>query len=932
MLHRLRRLLIAVTAAILPLSAIVAASLSGYVKDTADEPLIEATVRLLRAKDSTFVKGTTTDVNGKFSLDVAPGRYIVQTTYIGYIPSTVNVRMTSSAKRLDTITLRESSIMLQEAVVTGVMTEIKAKEDTVEYNAGSYRTQPNAVVEDLLKKLPGVEVASDGSITAHGKTITKILVDGKEFFSDDPKVASKNLPANMIEKLQVVDRKSDLARMTGVDDGEDETVINLTVKPDMKNGWFGTVGGGYGTDSRYQGAFNINRFWNGNQISFIGNANNTNDLGFSDGNGNRFRRFGGNNGINTSQSFGINFNVGKEDKFRVGGDVMYSHSDQDNRSTRNRQYLFTDSTSYYNSASTSRDRGHNLRGDFRVQWNIDSFKSLEFRPNFSLNFNHSQSQDSSLTMAGDAARSLVNRSLNTGDTRGSSFEFGGQLIYNHKFRSHPGRSFSTQLRYNLSNVNEDESTYAWNRFYMLGDSIDLYDQFSDNHRWNNRVQGRITWTEPLGNVKNGRFITAAYRINYQWSNSDKLVYDHPVAWPDGPTGNPEIDYTQSIFNETLSNKFRNEFFSQELQIGFKQVRPSYTIDVGAALSPSMQKSRDLVNSERNIDDRWVWNVAPYLRYRYKMGRNRSMRIDYRGRTSQPSITQLQPVADQSDPLNITVGNPDLKPTFSHNLRLHFNDFNAEAQRSIFLFVDARMTQNDIISKTTFNEATGGRTTTYTNVNGIWNARIGNMISFPFRNRNWQFTNDFFTFMSSGVGFNNEERNRSNNFRINESFALAFRPENYEIELRPYYGLQYTHNSLPASGNQTVHSYGGVINGSVYTKWGVSFNTDISYTGTTGYSAGYDQDQWMWNATISYEFLHNRAATVALKAYDLLQQRKNISRSVTANYIDDTSYNSLTRYFMLTFTYKFNTFGAGKQPEDMNRDFMRRGPGPRPPRR
>lgn len=908
------------------------ASLTGIVKDSSDEPLIEATVRLLRVRDSSFVKGTTTNLAGRFSLDVSPGKYILQATYIGYHPANVNVTMTGAAKRLEPIVMRESSIMLSEAVVTGVMTEIKAKEDTIEYNAGSYRTQPNAVVEDLLKKLPGVEVGSDGEITANGKTITKILIDGKEFFSDDPKVASKNLPANMIDKLQVVDRKSDLARMTGVDDGEEETVINLTVKPGMKNGWFGTVGGGYGTDQRYQGAFNINRFWNGNQVSFIGNANNTNDLGFSDGNGNRFRRFGGNNGINTNQSLGINFNVGKDEIFRVGGDVMYSHSDRDNRTTRNRQYLFPDSTSYYNSASASRDRGHNLRADFRVQWNIDSFRALEFRPNISLNFNRSESVDSSTTLAGDLARTLVNRSLNIGDTDGNSFEFGGELIYNHKFKSHPGRSFSAQLRYNLSNVHEDENSYSLNRFFLLDDTKDLYDQYSDNHRWSNRVSARLTWTEPIGNVKNGRFLTAAYRFSYQWSNSDKLVYDHPVEWPDGMDGEPVIDYSSQVFNSELSNKFRNEFISQEIQAGFKQVRPTYTIDVGAALTPSMQRSRDLVNSARNIDDRWVWNVAPYLRYRYKLGRNRSMRINYRGRTSQPTITQLQPVADVSDPMNITVGNPDLKPTFTHNLRIHFSDFNVDAQRSIMLFGHVQFSQNSIISKTDFNNETGGRTTSYTNVNGIWNARVMNMISFPFRNRNWQFSNHAFVNFASNVGYNNNQYNRSNNIRFNESFSLAFRPANYEIEIRPYYGIQYTHNSLPSSDNPVVHTYGGVINGSVYTKFGLSFNTDVSYTGSSGYAAGFDNNQWMWNATLSYEFLKNRSATVALKVYDLLQQRKNIQRSVTANYIDDTSYNSLTRYFMLTFTYKFNTFGLGGQPEDRNREFMHRGPGGPPPHR
>ena len=307
-----------------------AGNIFGKVVDSEKEPLIQASVRLLAAKDSAYIKGGATNEQGRFRINnVKSGKYILQATYVGYEPTYKNITVGADNLRVGEIVMNESSIMLKETTVIGVKTPIKVMEDTVEYNADTYKTQPNAVVEDLLKRMSGVEVSSDGKITAHGKEVTKILVDGKEFFSDDPTVASKNLPANMIDKLQVIDRKSDLARLTGVDDGEDETVINLTVKKGMKNGWFGTVDAGYGTDNRYKGIFNVNRFWNDNQITFLGNFNNVNEMGFADGGGN-FRRFGGNNGINTSQAFGVNFNVGNKEIFRVGGDVMYSHSDRDN--------------------------------------------------------------------------------------------------------------------------------------------------------------------------------------------------------------------------------------------------------------------------------------------------------------------------------------------------------------------------------------------------------------------------------------------------------------------------------------------------------------------------------------------------------------------------------------------------------------------------
>ncbi len=909
-----------------------AATVRGIVNDVAGDGLPNATVNLLSARDSSYVKGVATNLNGRFALSgVRSGKYILSVSYLGYNPNYTDVTVGSADVKLPAITLVESSVMLKEATVVGVKTPIKVMEDTVEYNADTYKTQPNAVVEDLLKRLPGVEVGSDGKITANGKEVTKILVDGKEFFSDDPKVASKNLPVNMVDKLQVVDRKSDLARITGVDDGEDETVINLTVKKGMKNGWFGAAEAGYGTDDRYQVSYNINRFWNDNQITFIGKANNTNDLGFTDGNGNRFRRFGGDRGINTSQSFGVNFNVGNKEIFRVGGNVLYSHTDQDTRKLQNRQYLFPDSVSYTESGSKTRDKGHNVRADFRMEWKPDSLNTFDFRPRFSFNQNNSTSIDSTLTMAGDPMRSLVNRSFNTGNSEGTSWEFSGNLIYNRNSKFRKGRSFSLNARYQFSDVNEDENTYSHNRFYLLkdylnNDSIDVYDQYSDNHTWSNYVQARLSWTEPLGNVKNGRFLTFSYRMSYKWNNADKMTYDRAVTFPDGVDGNPFISQ-ELQFVDSLSDQFRNHFFNQDIRLGFKQVKPNYTLDAGISLVPSMSESRNLLNSAKNIDSRWVWNVAPFLRYRYKFSKTRSLMVNYRSRSSQPSMTQLQPVIDYSNPLRVVVGNPNLDPTFTHYMRMRFQDFNPENQRSIMLMADASIAQNSIVSRTSYNPETGGQTTTYDNVNGVWSLRVMNMVSMPLRNKAFTFSNHFFGMLNHNVGFNNGLRNTSSG--LNESQGLAWRPDNVELEIRPYYNLQQTWNTQ--SSSSTLHRYGGYFNGTYYTPFGIVLASDVSYNGSSGYASGFDSNYWIWNASVSYQFLKDKSATIAVKVYDLLQQKSSVTRTVTANYLDDTYYNSLNRYFMLTFTYKFNTFGKGNEPA--SRTGRRYGPphGAPPPR-
>lgn len=904
-------------------------NVSGVVVDAEGEPMIRATVRLLNQADSSSVKGSLTDDDGAYKItDIKGGKYILETSYVGFDTYTQNIEVKKSVK-LDPIVLRENAALLKDITVTGIKTPIKVMEDTIEFNADSYKTQPNAVVEDLLKRLPGVEVGSDGKITANGKSVSKILVDGKEFFSDDPTVASKNLPVEMVDKLQVVDRKSDLARLTGVDDGEEETVINLTVKKGMNQGWFGNVEAGYGTDNRYKGTFMINRMWDGNQLTFLGGANNVNDRGFGMGGMSGFRRFGGFNGITTSRFLGVNFNIGNEEIFRVGGDVSYSYSNQDTRNKLNRQYLFTDSTSFENSRTNTLDRSNSITGNFRMEWKPDSFNTLDIRPTMSVNFNHSNSDNFSETFAGvggnmDAMGQQVNKNTKLEENKGTSWNLGTRIIYNHNVKSHRGRSFSFMGNFNTSNTREKSNTLNEIIYYLLDRDPDMFDQYQDNHTWNNNVSTRLSWTEPLGDVKKGNFLTISYQFSYRWNNADQIVYDRKL--PDGYTSYDYLTPQQQAMLfvlgsvstdekvDSLSNQFRNNYMNQDIRIGYRHVTKKSNLDVGISLMPQMTQSTDILNSAKSLPERWVWNYAPYLRYRYKMSNSRSINIDYRGRSSQPSISQLQPVPDYSDPLNVIQGNPNLLPSFNHNLNFRFQDFNMEAQRSIMLMLRASMTQNSIMSKVTFDPTTGGRTTTYENVNGIWNVNAFNMISFPLKNKSFTLNNFFNVSYSRNVGFNNGIKNNSDNFGLGESIGFAFRPDNLELELRPNYRLQYTRNSVQTTQNRTTHDFGGSFNFTYYAPFGLVLHTDLTYTAMRGYGSGYDTNEWMLNADISYQFLPSRALTLAISGRDLLDQRSNVSRTVTANYIQDNMYNTLSRYFMVSLTYTFNTFGKGQEPE------------------
>ena len=895
-----------------------AGDIVGRVLDAKDDsPLGQCTVKVFNMTDSSYVTGTTTGDNGEFTVKgVHIGRYSVQFSFIGYATQSRGVRITPRRRTADAgiIYMKEDGILLKETTVLGAKTEIVVKEDTVEYNADAYRTQPNAVVEDLLKKLPGVEVDNDGKITAHGKEVKKILVDGREFFSEDPKVASRNFPVDMIDKLQIVDRGSDLARLTGVDDGDDETVINLSVKKGMNNGWFGNVEGGYGTDDRYMVNGIVNRFWNGNQMTVIVNANNTNNTGYSDMGG-HFRKYGGNNGINTSQSAGINFNVGNGEKVRVGGDVMYSHNDKDVIEKLNREYIFDDSTSYFMKNRISRDKGHDFRAEFRMKWEIDEYNTLEFRPDFMLTDNNSASLDSSLTHAGDIDRTLVTRSRNSGLSDGTSIETSGDLIFNHKFAAKEGRSFSVRMKYKFGNVQEDERAFSRNIYYLLEDE-DETNQIIDNHKWNNGLNGRISWLEPIGDVEKGNFLEFSYNVNYRWNNADKLVYDRIVP------ENSEAAF-EEMLNEDLSNRFRNDFFEQQLRFGYKKSTKKYKLNAGLSLVPNMSKSENLISNAKSIPERWVWNVAPYLRFKYKFSSTRSLKLNYRGRSSQPSMSQLQPVADTSNPMRVVVGNPNLKPEFTHMLKFRFQDFNRESQRSIMAIVRAQYSTNSIISATKYNPETGGQITSFRNVDGIWNVMAMNLLSFPFKNKHWQFSNHFFARYSVSKGYINGDFNRNNSFNLSEVPMITYRNDILELQANPRYSLQTAVNTVGGS-TPAVHIYGGRFSAGLNLPFGLNINTDLNYSDRSGYSEGFNVESWLWNATVSYQFLKNRAATIAVKAYDLLQQKKNLQRSITAGYIQDQEYNNLTRYMMVTFSYKFNSFGKGK-PEGF-REYNRYGHG------
>lgn len=901
--------------------------ITGVALDSEGQPLTGVAVNLYSLPDSVMKSGTATDIDGRYVLEADSGRYMLLMQMLGTLPAqqTIDVEQGTDTLQVTPVTLTDNALTLQEVVVKGVKTAVTARMDTLEYNADSYHTHVNSTVEDLLKRLPGVEVASDGTITSGGKSVTKILVDGKEFFADDPKAATKNLPSDMVDKVQVIDRKSDLARLTGVDDGEEETVINLSVKKNMRNGWFGNVQAGYGTDQRYQYSFNINRFQNGNQITLLGGGNNINEMGFTDRGRGRFSALGGNSGINSTQHLGVNFNVGRGEELRVGGNVIYSHSDRKTTSLSNTQYLFPDSTSTQQSWSKSRDRGHNVNVDLRLQWKMDEANTLDFRPRFSYSQRDQLKNDSSILRAGNATLSPVNHSENDRRIKGKAYEASGNLIFNHNFLSHPGRSASAQVRYSFSDNHQYENTYSRLLYYMLDDDEENLFRYIDTHTWASTVDARLTWTEPIGNAAKGNFLTAAYRIDWRRNNADKLTYPlEPDLFP-GTIPVPDSQAPDGAqADASLSNRFRNTFFTQEIQLGYKHVSRPFNLEAGVLASPSTSKSTDLINDARSIPARHVWNFAPFMRLRLRFSETSSLSAHYRASTSQPSMSQLQPVADISDPLNITIGNPDLKPSFTQTLMARYNNFQADRQRSIMAMMHARYTSNNIARKTTTDPETGVRTTTYSNVNGDWQLMGMAMLTQPLHNLAWRINGRLNTQYSSTAGFIDGQHNRAGNFLLSPSAGVTFTADICQLTLGPSYSLQLTTATLASQPRRTIHSAGFDADASLFLPFGLELNTTLNMSHSTGYAAGYDNTQWLWNARLSYSLLRDKSLTLSLSVYDILQEKRNVSRSVTAATITDSRINDLTRYAMFSVAWKFNSFGSAKNIPKVDGD-----PGDRP---
>ena len=933
-------------------------TVTGTVLDKEDDsPVMQATVQLLSLPDSTMAAGNVTNNNGRFSLQVRPGKYVLKVSYVGYLSYLKQYQLTASKPTVNVgkIALASDAIMLKEAVVTAEAPQVTVSGDTLGYNTSAYRTPEGAMLEELVKKIPGAEVDDDGNVKINGKDVKKLLVDGKEFFGGDVKTGLQNLPVDMVEKINSYDRQSDNARITGIDDGEEETVLDLKVKKGMNQGWVGNLDGGIGTEDRYSASANVNRFSshgdNSSQFSMIGRINNVNDQRFGGGGGPRWRR---NNGLTTSKELGFNYAM-ESKKVEFGASVRYNYRDNDVLSLGQVENILlnTSNKSYVNSNNASRNKNQNFFGHLRLEWRPDSMTTFFMRGGMSWGDTDSRSNALSATYNADPFAIVTNPYLYLGFDGESDEDLDAVRVNASNSGSlSESNSLSANLNMQLTRKLNDEGrnitlralgSYGDNeserfsnnmtRYYADGmiteeDTIRRYIHTPTN---NYNVGAEVSYSEPIADRV---YLQFSYRFQYGYSESDNSTYNLPFGWvlSDGLPG--QFSQHQSEWLDPEQSKYAEyKKYNHDARFTFRVNRETWRLSAGMAFRPqntklSYKKGEYAVDTTRN-----VFNFSPEVDFRYQPQKQTQLRFTYRGRSSDPSMENLLPITDNSNPLNIRTGNPGLKPSFSHNMGLHFNTFNMDAQRGIFSALNGSFTQNAISNIRKYNESTGGWTTMPENINGNWNLWGMFGINTALKS-NKKFTVGSFT----NAGFNNHvgyltvgemkdaKKNTTTSLSLGERINGTYRNNWLEIGLNGSLNYTFEKDKLNPENNQEPYmfSYGGNLQ--FYTPWNMTISTNMTNQARRGYSdTSMNRNELIWNAQVAQSFLKG-ALTLSFEWNDILKEQSNITSSYSSTGKTVYTYNGINSYGMIRVIYRFNIFGSKEAREMMQNRRGMGGPG------
>ena len=928
-------------------------------RDTKD-PIEQVTVQLLKT-DSTYVTGAISNEKGLFHLNAPEnGKYLLKITSVGYKPTVKRVVIEQDKNlALGNVVVGADAIMLKGAVVTAMAQKVTLKEDTFVYNSAAYRTPEGSVVEELVKRLPGAEVSDDGTIKINGKEVKKILVDGKEFMTGDTKTALKNLPTSIIDKIKAYDEKSDLSKVTGIDDGEEQTVLDFNVKKGMNKGLMSNIDLGIGNKDRYSARGMGGYFNNNNRFMLFGNANNTSDRGF--GGGGPRRGFGGGNGLNASKMLAANYNYEEKNKFKFNTSLRWNHSDGDVWSRRSSENFMGSSSSFSNSLNQNFSRSDSWNGNIRLEWMPDTMTNILFRPSISWTTNDSRSMGLSASFNQDPYQytedplsdegiekmdevdAVINRQKSVSLSYSKNNNISGMLQLNRKLNN-KGRNVTLRMDAKYTDKDSKSISLQNAHLYLVQNEAGLDSTYQTN-RYNltpskdYSYSAQATYSEPLWKAT---FLQFSYKFTYSYSKSDRSTYDFSKYSFDGIS--PEYgawgNYLGRLDGElgdyrddklSRYSEYRN--YTHDIQVMMRFIRQKYNLNFGVMIQP--QRSKFIQDYQGKYVDtvRTVTNVSPTLDFRYRFSKMSNLRVNYRGTTSQPSISQLLDITDNSDPLNISKGNPGLKPSFTQNFRLFYNNFVQNHNKGVMTYINFSTTSNSISNKVEYNEKTGGRTTTPENINGNWNVMGAFMFNCSIDSTGvWNINTD------TNLGYNHyvsylsldksqdSQKNTTQNTTWNERLSLSYRNDWLELSLDGTLAYNHAKNKLQPNSNLDTWQFSYGPSMTLTAPWGTSLNTSLSCSSRRGYSdASMNTDEFVWNAQLSQGFLKGKPLTVMLQFYDLLHQQSTFSRAISSVSRTDTEYNAINSYAMLHVVYRMNLFG-GKDARKENRG---EGPGGRP---
>lgn len=924
--------------------------IEGRITDMDGVGLRGVTLRVMTA-DSIFRTGAIADSTGVYRIKgLQQGSYIMQYSLIGYNPGFVNFNITSKRPAITApvIQMTSNDRMLNEAVVVAMVPPVTVIDDTVAYNADAYAVPEGAMVEELIESIPGAEITDDGQIKINGKIYSKILVDGKEFFGDDPQAALKNLPANIIKRIKTYDRKSDRARLTGIDDGEEHNVIDLEVKPNMFKGLVGAVSGAMGNHDRYSTNFNVNRFRKDRHLSIMAGMNNVNKPGFAERGGGAMNfSDAARPGNSVSKSVGMSYAREKKNKYKVSGNVRYGFNNSEQQSERQSETMYNDSTFRFgNNNNHSERQRHDLNANFELEWKPDTLTTLQLRPNFSYGKTDNASEGKSMTdsWTGDADADTICINQQMSHSNSNSHNVSSSASFN-VFRRLSAKGRHVNLSGSYSYSDGKSESYSRNKMtYFLQPKRNRdYNRYSDGNNHNLNYSFGLSYNEPI--VK---YVFFQANYNYSYGHSRGNRYGHEINYTAADSlidKKAPIDWSGVPVDILLSSCTGNTYMSHTFNANFRYVSQKANLNLGARFNPRHNEVNYIFGQkmDKGLVTQNLMNWSPNVQFKYRFAKRTTLNLNYRGNSNDPNIDDLQEIIDKSNPQNIRYGNPSLKPSYVNNLSINFNHYSEKTHRSL---VTNWNYSNENVSTSNMRlseSSTGVRVSKLMNVDGRWsmggnvnfNSPLDTLEHFNISTETSADYNESANYNSTpltaddlknaGVTVDFQEiqpedidllqplalKNFTHTLRLRQNLSFRYRIKTFSVNVGGGVNYYKVDNSIQKANKRETINYTANLRLQADLPFELQIATNMRYTSRHGYAANVQKNIAIWNAQVSWRFLKRKAGLLTFQIFDLLHQRSNIERSVNNLTISDTRTESLRDYFMLGFQYRINTMGRGR---------------------